>query len=109
MVSGPGTVSFGDASAVDTTASFSTDGGYVLRLSADDGSLSASDDVALTVNAAGQISVATKGTIHDTASASSYAFAPITASDNRLYVVFVNTSIAARARRPRPRASRERA
>jgi plastocyanin len=35
--SGPGTVTFGDASAVDTTASFSVAGVYVLRLTADDG------------------------------------------------------------------------
>jgi len=39
--SGPGTVSFGDPSAVDTTASFSVPGTYVLRLSADDSELSA--------------------------------------------------------------------
>jgi len=49
-VSGPGTVSFGNASAVDTTASFSAAGVYVLRLTANDGQLSASDDVTITVN-----------------------------------------------------------
>jgi hypothetical protein len=49
-VSGPGTVSFGNASAVDTTASFSSAGVYVLRLTADDGQLTASDDVTITVN-----------------------------------------------------------
>lgn len=36
-VSGPGLVTFGDASAVDTTASFDTLGTYVLNLEADDG------------------------------------------------------------------------
>ena len=91
--SGPGTVSFGDVSAVDTTASFSTNGTYVLRLTASDSELSASDDVTLTVFASGQILVATKGTIHDTVDASSYAFAPVAASNNLLYVVFLNTSI----------------
>jgi hypothetical protein len=50
QVSGPGTVTFGDANAVDTTASFSTDGVYTLRLTADDGALSASDEVIVTVN-----------------------------------------------------------
>ncbi|MDX1747837.1 MAG: hypothetical protein R3324_18035, partial [Halobacteriales archaeon] len=45
MVSGPGTVTFGDATAIDTTASFSTDGVYVLRLTADDSELQSSDDV----------------------------------------------------------------
>ncbi|MFW6153760.1 MAG: PKD domain-containing protein [Planctomycetota bacterium] len=51
--SGPGTVTFGDAGAVDTTASFSTDGTYVLELEADDGALSASDTVTITVNPQG--------------------------------------------------------
>ena len=45
MVSGPGQVTFGDSTAVDTTASFSAVGTYVLRLSASDTALSASDDV----------------------------------------------------------------
>jgi hypothetical protein len=49
-VSGPGTVTFGDDSAVDTTASFSIDGIYVLRLTADDGELTADDEVTITVN-----------------------------------------------------------
>ena len=47
--SGPGTVTFGDSAAVDTTAGFSTDGTYVLRLTADDSALSAYDEVAITV------------------------------------------------------------
>ncbi len=38
-VSGPGTVTFGNANAVDTTASFSVAGTYVLRLTATDGAL----------------------------------------------------------------------
>jgi hypothetical protein len=50
MVSGPGTVTFGNASAIDTTASFSTSGTYSLRLTANDGALSASDTVTVTVN-----------------------------------------------------------
>jgi hypothetical protein len=49
VVSGPGTVNFGNATAVDTTATFSAAGVYVLRLAAFDGSLSASDDVVVTV------------------------------------------------------------
>ncbi len=48
-VSGPGTVLFGSASAVDTTATFSAEGTYVLRLSASDGLLSASDEMTVTV------------------------------------------------------------
>ncbi|TMG89258.1 MAG: hypothetical protein E6H73_17090 [Betaproteobacteria bacterium] len=53
MVSGPGAVTFGNAQALVTTATFSQGGVYVLRLSADDGSLSASDDVQITVNTSG--------------------------------------------------------
>jgi len=52
-VSGPGAVTFGDSSALDTTASFSTDGAYVLRLSGDDGENSDSDDVTIVVRPAG--------------------------------------------------------
>ena len=51
-VSGPGTVTFGDASALSTTATFSLAGGYTLRLTANDGALSASDDIVVTVNPA---------------------------------------------------------
>jgi hypothetical protein len=46
----PGSVSFGDASAEDTTASFTGSGVYVLELTADDGLLTASDRVTITVN-----------------------------------------------------------
>jgi len=53
-VSGPGTVTFGNAAATDTTATFSTAGTYVLRLTADDGQLSASDDVTITVTPASE-------------------------------------------------------
>jgi hypothetical protein len=48
-ISGPGTVSFADPSAIDTTASFTAGGAYVLRLTASAGALSASDDVTVTV------------------------------------------------------------
>ncbi len=50
--SGPGTVTFGNANAVDTTASFSTSGTYVLRLTASDSALSAYDEVTITVSPA---------------------------------------------------------
>lgn len=48
-VSGPGMVNFGDASAVDTTATISEAGTYLLRLSADDGITQSSDEVTLTI------------------------------------------------------------
>ena len=53
-VSGPGTVTFADASAIDTTASFSVAGSYTLRLTANDSALTTSDDVVITVNGANQ-------------------------------------------------------
>jgi len=52
-VSGTGTVTFANASALTTTATFSVSGSYVLRLTGNDGALSATDDIAITVNAAG--------------------------------------------------------
>ena len=45
QVSGPGTVRFDDTTAAQTTATFSTVGVYVLRLTATDSALVASDDV----------------------------------------------------------------
>ena len=51
--SGPGSVTFANADAVDTRGSFSSPGTYVLRLTSDDGALSASDTVQITVQAAG--------------------------------------------------------
>ena len=50
MVSGPGTVTFGNANAVDTTATFSAAGTYVLQLQASDSALSSTDTVTITVN-----------------------------------------------------------
>ncbi|MFC2073561.1 LamG-like jellyroll fold domain-containing protein, partial [Campylobacterota bacterium] len=55
-VSGPGTVTFSDSNAEDTTASFSEEGTYVLRLTADDTELQGYDDVEITVNPAGSSS-----------------------------------------------------
>ena len=49
-VSGPGTVIFGNASALSTTASFSQAGTYVLRLSATDGELLRGSDLTITAN-----------------------------------------------------------
>ncbi len=45
----PGNVTFGDFTAVDTTACFSAPGLYVLRLTADDSELTASDTVQIVV------------------------------------------------------------
>ena len=51
--SGPGTVSFDDPSAVDTVASFSVPGTYVLRLTAADGEFVTTDDATIVVAAPG--------------------------------------------------------
>ena len=50
-VSGPGSVTFSAATAASTSATFDALGTYVLRLTANDGALSASDDVQVTVQA----------------------------------------------------------
>ncbi len=56
-VDGPGTVTFANPGAVDTTASFSEAGVYILRLTANDGELENTDDVIVTVTSAGGGSV----------------------------------------------------
>lgn len=56
-ISGPGTVTFGSASALQTSASFSTAGTYVLRLTASDSALSGSDDVTITQTAPPTVSI----------------------------------------------------
>jgi len=48
-ISGPGNVVFGDANAIDTTATFSESGVYELRLTAYDGGKHASDTVTVAV------------------------------------------------------------
>ncbi len=49
-VSGPGTVTFGDANAPTTTASFSEAGPYLLQLTADNGAKASSADIMILVN-----------------------------------------------------------
>jgi hypothetical protein len=46
---GPGTATFADETALQTTVSFSEPGVYVLRLTADDGQLSAFDEATIVV------------------------------------------------------------
>jgi len=58
MTSGPGTVTFADAAALSTTATFSAAGSYELTLSADDGELSASASVRIEVKDIGVAPVA---------------------------------------------------
>jgi len=49
QVSGPRAVTFADPTAADTIVNFSFAGTYVLQLTADDGELSASDEITITV------------------------------------------------------------
>ncbi|MCW1914295.1 proprotein convertase P-domain-containing protein [Luteolibacter sp. GHJ8] len=49
-VSGPGQVTFGAAASIDTTATFSVAGTYVLRLEASDGAFTSSDELTVVVN-----------------------------------------------------------
>ena len=52
-VSGPGNVTFSDASLVDTSATILTAGSYVLQLEASDGALATSDQVTITIDEEG--------------------------------------------------------
>jgi hypothetical protein len=52
QVSGPDAALFADAGSLSTTVSFPAGGTYVLRLTADDGVLSATDDLTVTVSEA---------------------------------------------------------
>ena len=68
QLSGPGTVTFQNASALSTTASFSAGGVYVLRLTASDSVTASTDDVEITVidpNAPSQLDVAVAASTDD--------------------------------------------
>src|SRR6266511_3736386 len=61
--SGPGSVTFANPTAAATTASFSTAGSYVLRLTASDSALSAFADLTVSVNPVGSVVLAAAGDI----------------------------------------------
>ena len=61
VVSNPGSVSFTAADSLNTIATFSSSGTYVLRLTASDGELSTSDDVVITVSPPNQAPVVNAG------------------------------------------------
>ena len=52
-ISGPGSVVFANAASPQTTATFSTAGTYVVRLTANDGALASSSDATITVGSQG--------------------------------------------------------
>jgi hypothetical protein len=65
LYSGPGAVTFGNPAALDTTATFSTSGGYWLQLSATDGQFTTTDYVYILVNPATVSLTATADTYLD--------------------------------------------
>jgi len=87
-VSGPGTVTFGNASAASTSATFSVAGVYVLRLTASDGALSSSDDVQVTVS---------NGTSPPSTLKIQYKAGDLNGSDNQIrpQLVLLNTGTSA--------------
>ena len=88
-VSGPGPVTFNDNTAASTTASFATTGSYVLRLSASDGKLSASDDLTLSVQNDGAKAPAPSGEVSLPARAAFYyPWYPQTWSVNNKHVFY---------------------
>ena len=62
--SGPGSVSFGNTAALSTTATFSTPGTYVLRLTADDSELESHDDMTVIVYSAVTPSISGPSTVY---------------------------------------------
>ncbi len=63
QVSGPGVVTFADATASQTTASFSDSGTYVMQLTASDSLLTASANVTVIVNGAPTVSAGANQTV----------------------------------------------
>ncbi len=63
QITGPGTVTFGNANTAATSASFSTNGTYVLRLTVSDSSLTGTDDVTIVVNRAPIVNAGANQTI----------------------------------------------
>ena len=61
LVSGPGLAAFADPASPSTTVTFGAAGTYVLRLSASDGTLTATDDVVVTANPANEPPVVDAG------------------------------------------------
>ena len=85
MVSGPGTASFANAAAPATTVTFSDPGTYVLRLTASDTELQASDDVTVSVLGPGDYTQQlTVGVGSDDAEESSNGSVSITGDDLEL-------------------------
>lgn len=97
-VSGSGIVTFANASAVDTAAIFSTEGVYVLHLTANDSQLTASDEVTVTVSGPGgaqsiEVRVATGS---DDAEQAASGAVSLTSSDLELVLAGTNQTVGMR-------------
>src|SRR6185369_7860440 len=82
VVSGPGTVTFGNANQVATTAQFAATGDYVLRLTASDGALSHFDEVAVKLTPQNQAPVVGAGADQTIALPASAALSGSVTDDN---------------------------
>jgi hypothetical protein len=91
MVSGPGTVTFGNVYAVDTTATFSQAGTYVLQLLADDSALQATDTVTITVNGTAAPTFVAAGAVASGTGAITAAL-PSGLQANDILLLFVETA-----------------
>jgi hypothetical protein len=82
-VSGPGTVTFSNASALATTATFSAAGTYVLRLSVSDSQLTTTDDISIVVSAASALNGLTGQYFNDpTTGTTHFVTLALTRTDN---------------------------
>ena len=93
---GPGTVTFGNAAAVDTTASFSAAGTYVLELSASDGALSNSARVTIAVQAGTSTGQAVTGFVLINAD-TDQVIRPLVAGDTLDYQALGTSNLSIRA------------
>ena len=60
-MSGPGNVTFSSPTSLNTNATFSEAGAYILRLTANDSALSGSDEVRVTLNGTNKAPVVNAG------------------------------------------------
>jgi len=100
-VSGPGTVTFGNANAVDTTATLGASGVYVLRLSTTDSMYAATDDVTIYAPGAGDFVISAEefigsGTLGDTENAWQLVHGRCDSAGNLHVVWYKNGAIAYR-------------
>lgn len=95
-VSGPGAVSFADATELSTVASFDLPGAYVLRLIGSDGEVETYDDVAITANLTQVTITATDATAAESGlAAGEFRITRTGAADAPLTVYFAASGVAA--------------